>query len=151
MNSRQKIIVVNFSHSLTTGQRRKLTTLTHPGETVTDELLGALEVRMVPCDFDNERPYEEQVRERVDAAGLTAKQWEQEALLIVPPSYAPAATTLIAELHGRMGYFPALVRVRPVADSTPRRYEIAEIINLQEVRDRARTRRFSGGRKGTER
>ena len=30
-----------------------------------------------------------------------------------------------------MGYFPAIIRVRPVAGSTPPTYEVAEIINLQ--------------------
>jgi hypothetical protein len=51
------------------------------------------------------------------------------------------AVTLLAELHGRMGYFPAMLRLRPVTGSTPPRFEVAEIINLQTVRDRARSRR----------
>ncbi len=59
--------------------------------------------------------------------------------------YSPRSTclqfcrpTLLAELHGRMGYFPAIVRIRPVVDSLPPRYEVAEIINLQNVRETAR-------------
>jgi hypothetical protein len=62
--------------------------------------------------------------------------------LVNLPALAPAAAALLAELHGRMGYFPAIVRIRPVAGSTPPAYEVAEIINLQAVRDAARERRI---------
>jgi hypothetical protein len=40
-----------------------------------------------------------------------------------------------------MGYFPPLARLRPVEGSLPPRYEVAEVINLQQVRDAARRRR----------
>jgi hypothetical protein len=41
-----------------------------------------------------------------------------------------------------MGYFPPVVRLRPVAGSLPPRYEVAEILNLQAIRDEARKRRY---------
>jgi hypothetical protein len=40
-----------------------------------------------------------------------------------------------------MGYFPTIIRLRPVANATPPRFEVAELINLQAVRDRAREQR----------
>jgi hypothetical protein len=40
-----------------------------------------------------------------------------------------------------MGYFPAVLRLRPVPDSNPPQFEVAEIVNLQAVRDAARLRR----------
>ncbi|HOB44046.1 MAG TPA: CRISPR-associated protein Csx15, partial [Bacillota bacterium] len=43
-----------------------------------------------------------------------------------------------------MGHFPACVRIRPVAGSVPTQFEVAEIINLEAVRQEARTRRFPG-------
>jgi len=82
-----------------------------------------------------------QIRELVDRVGLGPEGWQTTPLLINPPGYAPAAVVLLAELHGRMGHFPAVLRLRPVEGSVPTRYEVAEIVNLQEVRDRARTRR----------
>ena len=62
--------------------------------------------------------------------------------MINPPSYNFGAATLIAELHGRTGYFLPIIRIRPEPDSTPRRFEVAEIINLQAVRDEARESRL---------
>lgn len=38
-------------------------------------------------------------------------------------------------------YFPACIRMRPVAGARPPRYEVAEVLDLQTVRDRARQRR----------
>jgi len=51
------------------------------------------------------------------------------------------AVTLLAYLHGLMGYFPAVIRLRPVEGSTPPQYEVAEVINLQAVREEARCAR----------
>ena len=40
-----------------------------------------------------------------------------------------------------MGYFPPIVRLRPIEDALPPRYEVAEILNLQAARDAARLKR----------
>jgi len=53
------------------------------------------------------------------------------------------ALTLIAAIHDIMGYFPPIVRIKPVEGSVPPRFEVAEVINLQEVRERFRERRLS--------
>jgi len=48
---------------------------------------------------------------------------------------------VLAELHGRCGYFPSILRLKPVAGSTPPRFEVAETVNLQAVRDTSREAR----------
>lgn len=48
---------------------------------------------------------------------------------------------LLAELHGRMGRFPTIVRLRPMTDSLVNSFEVAEIINLDSVCNAARARR----------
>jgi hypothetical protein len=77
----------------------------------------------------------------VDSVGLSPEAWQTERLLINPPSHNLIAVTLLAELHGRMGYFPACLRLRPIEGSVPPRYEVAEVLNLQDVRNAARGRR----------
>jgi len=94
-----------------------------------------------PTQLDHERPFDEQVWDLVDGIGLSPEQWQTIPLIINPPGYAPAAVALLAELHGRMGYFPSILRLRPVPSSNPPQFEAAEIINLQALRDRARERR----------
>jgi len=126
------MILLNFSHPLTAEQVQR-----------TGELIGQQVAQVVdaPTQLDHERPLAEQVGELVDGIGLSAEQWQTAPLIINPPGYAPAAVALLAELHGRMGHFPAVLRLRPVAESMPLRYEVAEVIDLQVVRDEARRRR----------
>lgn len=126
------MILLNFTHPLTDQQRAQIEDLTG----------GALErVVEAPAHFDHDRPFAEQVRALVDGLGLTAAEWQGAPILVNPPALNTIAATLLAELHGRMGYFPPAVRLRPAADALPPRYEVAEIINLQAVRDAARARR----------
>ena len=126
------MLILNFTHPLTPDQVRQIETLT--GETVA-------EVRQVPAQFDTEQPFAPQVVELADACNLSSEEWQTAPLLIVPPALNFIAVVLLAELHGRMGYFPPVVRTRPVPGSVPPRYEVAEVINLQSVRDAARVRR----------
>lgn len=126
------MILLNFGHPLTDAQRLQV-----------DELLGSpiQNVYAIPTQFDHGRAFEEQIHELVAKVPLTAEQWQTAPLLINPPSLAPIVAVLLAELHGRCGYFPSILRLRPKPGTTPPQFEPAEIINLQTLRDLARTRR----------
>jgi hypothetical protein len=126
------MILINFTHPLSADHLDQLSTLL--GEP------AAVPVN-VPTQFDNQRPFAMQVAALVDSVGLTPEQWQTDRILVNPPAYAPVAAALIAELHGRMGYFPTLIRLRPVAGLTPPTYEVAELLNLQDIRDSARVTR----------
>lgn len=78
----------------------------------------------------------------IDSVKLSADEWQTLPIIINPPALNHSAVMLMAELHGRMGRFPTALRIRPVKDSVPTRYEIAEVAPLQEVRDMARRRRM---------
>jgi hypothetical protein len=127
------MILLNFSHPLTSAQLEQIEALTGQVVERVFDLMPQL---------DHERPFDSQIRELVDGVGLSSQEWQTTPLLLNPPGYAPAAIVLLAELHGRMGYFPAMVRLRPVPDSNPTQYEVAEIINLQALRDQARKWRW---------
>ncbi len=126
------MLILNFTHPLTPDQVDQIESLT--GEAVA-------EVRQIPAQFDTEQPFAPQVVALVEKCGLSAKEWQTTPLLVVPPALNFVAVALLAELHGRMGYFPPIVRTRPVAGSLPPRYEVAEVLNLQAIRDEARRRR----------
>lgn len=128
------MLLLNFGHALTEAHLARIRQLAG------QELQGVL---AVPTQFDHARPFDEQVRELLARLPLTADQWQTTALLINPPSLAPIVAALLAELHGRIGYFPTIVRLRPIAGSTPPQFEVAEILNLQAIRDSARARRGS--------
>lgn len=128
------MILVNFAHRLADSDLDAIAQ--HTGSQVTKE---------VHCEarFDHCRPFAPQATELVDSVGLEPADWQTQQILVVLPGFAAGAAVVLAELHGRMGHFPAVVRVRPVPNSTPTRFEFAEIVNLQTVRDRARAERRS--------
>ena len=129
---RRNMLLVNFSHPVTDAQRRAIEHL------LGMELQATLEV---PTQFDHHRPFADQVREVCERISLTPIQWQTEKLVVKLPSLDAIAACVLAELHGRMGYFPPIIRLRPVEGSVVREYEVAEIIPLQTIRDRARTER----------
>jgi hypothetical protein len=126
------MILINFSHSLSEEQ---ITTI----ETLTSQSVE--HVLPVFSHFDDEQPFAEQISVLVDSIGFSSADWETKPILINPPALTFAALALMAELHGRMGYFPSIIRIRPVPESTPRCFEVAEIINLQSVREKSRISR----------
>ena len=127
------MLILNFTHPLTPEQRAQIKALAHT---------SIEEVRTIPVQIDQAERLEPQITAIVDAVGLSSEEWQTRLLLINPPGYAPAAFVLLAELHGRSGHFPALIRLRPVPGSTPTIYEVAELVNLQTIREEARRRRY---------
>ncbi len=125
------MLILNFSHLLTREQRAQI-----------EALAGAPieEVRTIPVQIDQAEPLEPQITAIVVAVGLTSEEWQTRSLLINPPGYAPAAFVLLAELHGRIGHFPSLIRLRPKSGPVTS-YEVAELLNLQSIREAARRRR----------
>lgn len=126
------MLVLNFSHPLTSAQLEQIEALTGQVVERVFDLMPQL---------DHEMPFDSQIRELADRVGLSPQEWQSKPLLLNPPGYAPAAVVLLAEMHGRMGHFPAVLRLRPVPDSNPPIFEVAEVINLQAVRDAARVKR----------
>jgi hypothetical protein len=126
------MIVLNFAHPLTTEQLRHIEALF--GQPI-DRVIE------IPSQVDLQQPLAPQIVAMADAAGLTPQQWQTESILVNLPSLNYSAALLLAELHGRMGYFPPCIRLRQVKDALPPRFEVAEVLNLQAVRMEARTRR----------
>jgi len=125
------MLILNFTHPLTPEQRSQIEALAHT---------SIEEVRTTPVQIDQAEPLEAQIIAIVDAAGLSSEEWQTRSLLINPPGYAPAAFVLLAELHGRIGHFPSLIRLRPKPGPVTS-YEVAELLNLQTIREEARKRR----------
>ncbi len=132
------MLILNFAHPLTDEHLARIEELT--GQKVQ-------RVIVINSQIDPQQPLAPQVVAMADAAGLTPEEWQTAPILVNPPALNFSAVTLLAELHGRMGYFPSCIRMRPVVDEqgnrlVPPRFEVAEILNLQGIRDEARTRRF---------
>lgn len=127
------MILLNFSHPLTPEQREQIEALAK----------HALEqVITLPIHFDHAQPFLPQLREILKAVPFTPEEWQSAPILVNLPSYNYITALALAELHGRMGYFPPILRLKPVEGAIPPRFEVAEVINLQAARDEARKGRF---------
>jgi len=126
------MLLINFSHPLTPAQQASIECLS--GQTI-DRVIEA------KTQFDLEQPFAEQARQVVDAVGLSSEQWQTAPLLINLPSLSVITALVLAELHGRCGYFPAVLRLKPMPQTTPPQFAVAEILNVQMMRDAARQRR----------
>ncbi len=124
--------LLNFAHPITDEQRQK-------AETLLEMKIDT--VHNIKVQVETSRPLAPQVLSMVDSIDLSPEQWQGEKLVINPPSLNYITAVLLAELHGRMGYFPPCVRLRPVPGATPPRFEVAEILNLQHLRENARKKR----------
>lgn len=123
------MILLNFAHPLTKQQLEQIESLT--GESV-ERLIE------INSQIDPQEPLVPQVITLADRCGLSPVEWQTLPILVNPPSLNFIAIVLVAEMHGRMGYFPPCVRLRPVPNALPPRFEVAEILNLQAVREAAR-------------
>lgn len=131
------MLLLNFAHPLTDEHLAQIERLT--GQKVD-------RVVVIDSQVDTQQPLAPQIAAMADAAGLTPEEWQTLPILINPPALNFSAVLLVAELHGRMGYFPPCIRMRPVVGPdgqrvVPPRFEVAEILNLQALRDEARHRR----------
>ena len=126
------MILLNFSHPITQDQHAQIEALTGRAITRTISLLP---------HFDEQQPFVPQMAALLGQIDLTPAQWQGEPILVVLPSLNFIAAALLAELHGRMGYFPPVLRTRPILHAIPRQYEVAEILDLQTIREVARKQR----------
>lgn len=127
------MLLLNFAHPLTPAQREQLARVLDTTEPI--------RVVEISTHFDQERSFAEQTRALVEGIGLTPQQWQAERILVNLPSLNVIAACILAELHGRMGYWPPVVRLRPVKDALPPQFEVAEVLNLQAIRESARAAR----------
>jgi hypothetical protein len=127
------MILLNFSHPLTADQLARVEALT--GQQVA-------QIISLPVQFDSDMAFLPQLAALMAELPLSSETLQTEPILVNLPSLNFIAGLLLAELHGRMGYFPPIVRLRPQHESLPPRYEVAEILNLQAVRDAARRTRI---------
>jgi hypothetical protein len=123
------MICINFSHPLTSEQLHQIESLCGvPFERLVD----------VTCHIDEIKAIGPQISALADSTGLSLAQWQTFALIVIPPALHIAAVALMAELHGRIGHFPSVVRFRAIENNMAVRFEAAEIVNLQALRLRAR-------------
>lgn len=126
------ILIINYAHPLT---ETNLSII----EKLTEQSISR--IQNINSQIQPEQDIVVQIETMIDHAGLTSEEWQTKPILINLPSLNYSAAIMLALLHGRMGYFPAILRLKPEPGIIPPRFEVAEILNLQEIREKARNKR----------
>lgn len=124
--------IINFAHPLTNEQLQEIKALTKT------EITAILDIN---SQISAEKPLAPQIEKMLDSTGLSSQEWQTSTLLINLPSLNYSAAALLAQLHGRIGYFPPVLRLHPLTEKIPFRYAVTEILNLQAIREHARKKR----------
>ena len=130
--AKARMLILNFSHPLSPEQLSEI-------ERLVGQPIAA--VRSVLTQFALGESFIPQAARLIDEVALTAEQWQTEPILVNLPALNYIAGLVLTELHGRMGYFPPIIRLQLESTSLPPRYAVTEIINLQVVRNTARVKR----------
>ena len=133
-NKDGRYLVLNFSgHPILPGQQKKIRNLMGwPALDVIDVPMGTVK--------EDENFLKTAIR-KVDDIDLLPNEWQTFSLVAVPSGYSPLWSTLLAEIHGRLGHFPDVVRLRPAPQGEKEKFEVAEILDLRDIRHQARGKR----------
>ncbi len=125
------MVLLNFGHPLTSEQVRAAREMTG------SDLAVIIDVAVW---LDLDKPIQPQLEDLIEKiAGHV--DLRNEPCLVSLPGLNIATAVVLAILHGRSGYFPLVLKLEPVKDAHPPRYALAEIVDLQAVRDAARSHR----------
>mgnify|MGYP000919500961 FL=1 len=117
------MVLLNFAHSLAEEDLSAIAALAgRPPKNV---------VHVAP-EFVGSLPLVPQVRKMVDTVGFSQKDWQNTSLLVCLPLDSAAAAIFVAEIAGRHGRTPTIVRF--VQDAQKGRLVPFEIISLHQVR-----------------
>lgn len=125
------VVVVNFSHPLSDEQCDQIAELS--GQSLA-------KVITVPCQVDVGHETAAQISGVVQSVGLSTDEWQTMPIVVVLPGLSYAAGCVLAEIHGRCGYFPTIAIL--VRDEGPvPKFKVSELLSLQKVREAARVLR----------
>lgn len=116
--------ILNFSHAISDEQFAQL----HENfglDIAPEDVIG------IKTDLDLAQPLGAQVVALVNEIGWLRAEWETTATLVILPSHPDIAVLVAAEIEGRRGHLPDILRRKPVRDekSGVMRFEVVEIIN----------------------
>jgi|GEM_PF-213913 len=116
----------------------------HPAQkSAIEKLMHWQDAEVLDVELGNvpeDRHFVPSIEKAIDRLGLTSKEWEQP-IVVIPAGYPPACSAIQSILHGRLGHFPDVVRLRRVDPVDGVRYEVAEIMSLQQLRHDSRGKR----------
>jgi hypothetical protein len=120
-------ILLNFGHPLDETQVEQA-----------KRIIGASidEIIDVPGQLVDNQPYLPQVERLIQQVGFTPEEWQSLPLVVNVHPFAPAASAVLAWLHGLRGYFPDILRM--ARNEQTGHFDVVEVLPLQSIRNQIR-------------
>ncbi|AZK60368.1 hypothetical protein Daudx_1836 [Candidatus Desulforudis audaxviator] len=129
-----EVIAINFSsHPLTSFQQEQLRERFH---------VHIEELIELPVHFLAQEDLKPQAKKWIEEVGLALEEWSEKNIVLILPGLAPGAATILAAIHGLRGGFPKILWVYQ-APNDRTQYEVAQVVDLQALRDMGREIRSS--------
>lgn len=127
-------LIINFSgHPVLPGQQKDIGKMMHwPSPEIINVSLG---------NVAEDHNFVSTIEKAVEKIALSPEEWQSTPIVVIAAGYSAVWSVVLAELHGRLGYFPDVVRLRPASTVSNEKFEVAEIMNLREVRHKSRDKR----------
>lgn len=122
------MILINFGHPVSPEVLGEIAKITGPIQ----------KQQTIRCQVSNEQFFDTQAQSLVDQIDLSPEEWQRVRFCVILPGLSTIAAAVLAHMHGRCGYWPAVVRLKPVQDSVPPKFVFAEVMNLDGMRQTAR-------------
>ncbi len=126
--------ILNFAHPLSPIMLEQIAALLNVK-------IQTLEELRITTQIDRTLPIQLEMTRILESTGFSNEDWQTKPFIVNPPGLALAALCLITELHGRTGYFPSVLSVSPIPNSTPLEFMVQGVVNLQQLREIARMKR----------
>ncbi len=127
-------LIMNFSgHPVLSGQIATINKMLEwPSSEVIDVQVGTIA---------EDNKFISNILNVIEKIDLSPEQWQSANIVVIAAGYSAIWSVLLAGMHGRLGYFPDVVHLRPAYAVSNEKFEVAEIMNLREVRHLSREKR----------
>jgi hypothetical protein len=121
-------ILLNFGRPLDEAQLEQAQTIIKAN---LDEVIN------IPGQLMDGHPYLPQIEQVVRQVGFTPEEWQSLPLVVNVHPFGPAASAVLAWLHGLRGYFPDILRI--VRNEQTNHFDVVEVLSLQSIRNQIRS------------
>jgi hypothetical protein len=84
----------------------------------------------LPVDPYNQAPFQQQLSGLYKKAKLTNEDFMKQTLVLNLPASALNAAIILADIHGRTGKFPLVIRLRPAMFGIRVRSDVVDLLDL---------------------
>lgn len=128
------MIILNFSHPLTQEQKEQI----RQKAGISKNDWNNSRVIRVNCYINIEKDLPRQINQILE--NIPNYVWNGH-VMIVPPPIAHSAILISIGIRERCGYYPQAIRIKRVTKSLPPKFVVAEVIDLNNFKEKSRSMR----------